>query len=343
MRAAAPHTPPRAPTNGAAGACCQRYISGTQNVRMCTSPIACARSSNASRQRWSSASGRSNGAAAGRRAPASASHARRSTTHAVHSASNAAASRVTSNASSAAVKRQRRSIAVTPVNLRRGASAATRTVATSAEKPLRKTRGNSWGKWRSALRFHSFGLNLARAPTHANVLEVPTSPRGAGTSPVAMISPSASSPALSGINPWFFRICPSDLSHGPDLARFARRHFNAARAAVIYVNNDYGRGVRKSFSAEFARLGGQVVEEDPYVPGTPSLEPYLSRIRQQGGVDVLMLASERPGAELALREMAALGVHWPTMGGDALTGIEVIGPLAEGLHISSAHLPDRPG
>jgi branched-chain amino acid transport system substrate-binding protein len=86
-----------------------------------------------------------------------------------------------------------------------------------------------------------------------------------------------------------------------------------------------------------------VVEEDPYITGTPSLEPYLSRMRQQGGVDVLMLATERPGAELALREMAALGVRWPTMGGDALTGIEATGSLAEGLHISSAYLSDRPG
>src|SRR5258708_34001513 len=31
------------------------------------------------------------------------------------------------------------------------------------------------------------------------------------------------------------------------------------------------------------------------------------------------------------------------MGGDALTGIEAMGRLAEGLHISSAYLPDRPG
>jgi len=166
---------------------------------------------------------------------------------------------------------------------------------------------------------------------------------GAGSRPVAMISPSASSPDLSGLNPWFFRVCPTDLSHGPDLARFARRRFNAARAAVIYINNDYGRGVRKSFSAEFTRLGGTVVEEDPYITGTPSLEPYLSRIRQQGGVDVLMLATERPGAELALREMAALGLRWPVMGGDALTGIEANGALAEGVHISSAYLADRPG
>lgn len=163
---------------------------------------------------------------------------------------------------------------------------------------------------------------------------------GGGSDPVAMISPSASSPGLSGISPWVFRVCPSDLQHGPELARFAWQSLSARRAGIIYENNDYGRGVRNTFAAEFTRLGGSVVEADPYVTTTPSLEPYLSRMRR-GGVDVLLLAAERPGAELALREMRSLGVKWPVLGGDALTGIEADGPLAEGLRVSSAYLPDR--
>ena len=136
-------------------------------------------------------------------------------------------------------------------------------------------------------------------------------------------------------------MCPSDAQHGPQLARFARQTLAARRAGIIYVNNDYGRGVRRAFDAEFARLGGVVVEADPYVPETRSLEPYLSRMRQ-AGVDVLVLAAERPGAELALREMQALRLGWPVIGGDALTGIEADGALAEGVHVSSAYLPDRP-
>src|SRR3989441_743232 len=155
-----------------------------------------------------------------------------------------------------------------------------------------------------------------------------------------MISPSASSPDLSGISPYVFRVCPSDLQHGPHLARFALQVLGARRAGIISVNNDYGRGVRRPFAGELARLGGTVVEADPYVPTTPSLEPYLSHMRR-GGVDVLLLAAERPGAELALREMRALGLAWPVLGGDALTGIEADGPLAEGVRLSSAYLPDR--
>src|SRR5216110_354823 len=74
---------------------------------------------------------------------------------------------------------------------------------------------------------------------------------GAGATPVAMITPSASSPDLSGIGPFVFRTCPTDLQHGAELARFAWQVLNARRAGIIYLNNDYGRGVRRTFADEF--------------------------------------------------------------------------------------------
>jgi branched-chain amino acid transport system substrate-binding protein len=166
---------------------------------------------------------------------------------------------------------------------------------------------------------------------------------GEGRHPVVMISPSASSPELSGVNPYVFRICPTDLSHGAQLARFASQTLGARRVGVIYVDDDYGRGLRFSFAGEFRRLGGDIVEEDPALTTTPSLEPYLARMRQRGGVDALMLATERGGAELALREMKSLGLRWAALGGDALAGIEADGALAEGVRASSAYLADRPG
>ena len=166
---------------------------------------------------------------------------------------------------------------------------------------------------------------------------------GEARRPVVMISPSASSPDLSGVNPYMFRVCPSDLSHGTQLARYARQTLSARRVAVIFLDDDYGRGLRGSFATEFKRLGGQIVEEDPMLSTTGSLEPYLSRLRQEGGVDALVLATDRSGAELALREMGRLSVHWTTLGGDALSGIETNGPLAEGVRMSVAYLVDQPG
>jgi branched-chain amino acid transport system substrate-binding protein len=61
------------------------------------------------------------------------------------------------------------------------------------------------------------------------------------------------------------------------------------------------------------------------------------------GIDVLLLAADRTGAELALQELRTLGLRWPVIGGDALAGIETAGSLADGMWISSAYLPDRVG
>jgi len=161
--------------------------------------------------------------------------------------------------------------------------------------------------------------------------------------PVVMISPSASSPYLSGVSPYMFRVCPSDLSHGAQLARYARQMLSAQHVGLIYLDDDYGRGLGLSFTAEFKRLGGDIIEADPMLSATSSLEPYLSRMRQKGSVDALMLATDRVGAELALREMGRMGVHWTTLGGDALSGIETNGALAEGVRMSVAYLVDQGG
>ena len=165
---------------------------------------------------------------------------------------------------------------------------------------------------------------------------------GGGGRPVSMVSPTASSPELSGINPYTFRVCPSDLSYGPALARYAWGRLGARRAGVVYLNDDYGRGVRQAFANEFTRLGGVVVEQDPFLLTTRSLEPYLSRMRV-AGVTVLVLAADVPGAELALRDLQRLGLRWAVVGSDATVGIEADGPLAEGVHLSTAYLSDRPG
>src|SRR5436190_24398204 len=87
----------------------------------------------------------------------------------------------------------------------------------------------------------------------------------------------------------------------------------------------------------------QSVQEGPVPPTTTRPEPYPPRPAEKGGVDALMLATDRPGAELALREMRRLGVHWTTLGGDALSGIEATGALAEGVRMSVAWLVDQPG
>src|ERR1051325_6222818 len=56
------------------------------------------------------------------------------------------------------------------------------------------------------------------------------------------VATTATSPTLSGISPWAFRVIASDSTNGRPIARFVNQ-LRHKRAAVLYENNSYGRGL----------------------------------------------------------------------------------------------------
>jgi branched-chain amino acid transport system substrate-binding protein len=166
----------------------------------------------------------------------------------------------------------------------------------------------------------------------------------AGSNPVVEISPSASNPDLTGVGfRYTFRVCATDLIHGVELARFAFRSLGARNVAVLYQNDDYGRGILGTFTEEFRRLGGTIDERDPYLATTADFGPYLERIQRAGRAQVLMIAGDRATASVILHQARGRGITLPVMGGDALAGIQSEGAIAEGVYLTSNYLPDRPG
>lgn len=165
---------------------------------------------------------------------------------------------------------------------------------------------------------------------------------GGGRRPLPVISPSASAPSLSGTGPYVFRVCPTDVAHGTQLAQLAYRRLRVRSAAILYQNDEYGRGIRQTFAEEFTRLGGRLAGDDPYVPDLPSFEPYLRRLRQRGAADALLIAGTAAAAERILPTLDTVGLKPRVLGGDALTGLETL-RRAEGVLMSTAYLPDRPG
>lgn len=164
-----------------------------------------------------------------------------------------------------------------------------------------------------------------------------------GPDPVVALSPSASNPELTTPGGYTFRVCATDLAHGTTLARFAIERLKARRAAVLYLDDDYGRGILGTFADEYRRLEGTIVAMDPVLPGAEDVAPYLEFIKADGRAQVLMVAGDRVTAELVLRVARTRGITMPVIGGDALAGIETDGALAEGVYLTSSYLPDAPG
>lgn len=169
---------------------------------------------------------------------------------------------------------------------------------------------------------------LAAAPVYNDV-----------TNPVLQISPSATSPAITQAGEYTFRVCPSDLQYGGALARFTRRVLNLSHGAVLYVNNAYGRGIRRTFSEEFTRLGGQVAEVDPFLEEEPDVGAYLDRLTRDRAVDFIVVAGNITEGGRVLRQIRQHNISLPVVGGDGFDGIEDEGAVAEGVYVSTVYLP----
>ncbi|HXW96650.1 MAG TPA: ABC transporter substrate-binding protein [Gemmatimonadales bacterium] len=171
------------------------------------------------------------------------------------------------------------------------------------------------------------GVTLAAAPVY-----------NGGSNPLVQLSPSASSPHLTTAGDFTFRLCPSDLAYGAALAQFARDR-GLDRAAVLYVNDEYGRGFRLSFAREFVRLGGSVLEVDPFLSASPDVGTYLARLARARQAGVIVLAANQEEGLPVVSQLRAANLNLPILAADGMVGAErTAADLMEGIYVSSAYL-----
>lgn len=107
---------------------------------------------------------------------------------------------------------------------------------------------------------------------------------------MVMISPSATSPALSTVedNGLFFRTAPSDARQGVVMSDILMdRGFS--EVAVTYTNNDYGKGLADSFQAAFEAAGGTVTINAAHEDGKGDYSAEVGALAAAGG-EVLVVA-----------------------------------------------------
>lgn len=107
---------------------------------------------------------------------------------------------------------------------------------------------------------------------------------------VVMISPSATSPALSDIedNGLFFRTSPSDARQGQVLAEILKEK-GVSSAALTYTNNDYGKGLAESIKSNVESMGGKITISAAHEDGKGDYSAEVAALAQAGG-DVLIVA-----------------------------------------------------
>ncbi|WP_415183987.1 ABC transporter substrate-binding protein [Phaeovulum sp.] len=101
---------------------------------------------------------------------------------------------------------------------------------------------------------------------------------------MVMISPSATSPALSTVedNGLFFRTSPSDARQGDVMTQIVMEH-GIKEVAVTYTNNDYGKGLADAFAAAFEAAGGKVTINTAHEDGKADYSAEVGALAAAGG------------------------------------------------------------
>ena len=101
---------------------------------------------------------------------------------------------------------------------------------------------------------------------------------------IVMISPSATSPALSTIDDkgFFFRTSPSDARQGDVMADIVLAR-GIKSVAVTYTNNDYGKGLADSFAEAYKKKGGNVTVVSAHDDGKADYSAEVAALAAAGG------------------------------------------------------------
>jgi len=119
---------------------------------------------------------------------------------------------------------------------------------------------------------------------------------------VIMIAPTVSTPELSGLDDYFFRVHPSFKSSAQTFAKDIYERSGITRMAIIYDKDNlaYSETYSTTFADEFKLLGGNITDEVSFSSVTqPNFFPLLSKLREFKEEGLLIVASDVDTALIA--------------------------------------------
>lgn len=123
---------------------------------------------------------------------------------------------------------------------------------------------------------------------------------------VALFSPGASSPDLTGKSRFFSRNYPGDSAQGKVLANIAYNKEGAKNIYLLSEQTDYAQGIAKVLSETFTTLGGKATTEN--FPSSVTDVRQLVTKAKAAKPDVFVISAQTPAtAQKILKAMSDLG------------------------------------
>lgn len=159
---------------------------------------------------------------------------------------------------------------------------------------------------------------------------------------IVMISPTASTPELSGLDDYFFRVIRTFPDRARTFAKYVYQQRGVTRIAFLYDTDNpvYSKTYLTTFADTYQSLGGKVVGKIGFSSAAkPDFAPLVSRLRQRNAEGLFVITADFDAALIAQR-IRLMG--WPVplfTSGWAQTEILITngGQAVEGLELEQAY------
>jgi branched-chain amino acid transport system substrate-binding protein len=138
-------------------------------------------------------------------------------------------------------------------------------------------------------------------------------------------------------NPYIFRTSFTQASAMPKVVRYMKDTMKVKTVALMWGNNDYGKGGRDTLMKEFDKQGIKVVADISTDPGQVDFSGPVLKAKQANADATFVYTNEDESAR-ALREFKKQGYDKPLVGETTLVGQKVIELAGDAANGAIAHV-----
>ncbi|QYM75151.1 ABC transporter substrate-binding protein [Leucobacter luti] len=159
-----------------------------------------------------------------------------------------------------------------------------------------------------------------------------------------IVASAVTSPELSGASDIFFRTVFTDAYQGAEAASFISEHRGVKKVAVLYQQDDYGKGVADAFSTGIEEAGGEVTSSQAYQLGTVNFGSTVDTALK-GDPDAVFIGGFYTEAGKIVNQIRDAGSDIPIFASDGAASplfLDLAGANAEGVEVYAAFSASDP-
>lgn len=126
---------------------------------------------------------------------------------------------------------------------------------------------------------------------------------------IVLISPASTNPNITNAGDYIFRTIPTDNLRGKVFAEYVYSTYKR-NGAIVYINNDGGKGNEESFRKHFENAGGKIVLSQAYSENAGEIKSLLEKVKNTQP-DFLMVVAYPDDALIVLQKCKELNISLP--------------------------------